>query len=162
MSSDSFEEMNKRNIENTHTVYRAIETGDVSKMDSLMSKNVVDHEGNMGKDIVGLDSLKYYLGTMHNYMDNLKFEVMQSATSADGQYFFSTVHMTGKAKANPWGMPVGKEVNDISMDLLKIKDGKATDHWSFASMKTMMEMMNSMPGADKMQAPKMDSTQKNM
>ncbi len=151
-SSDSPEEMNKKNVEKVNATYRAIENGDVKMMDSLMSKDVVDHEGNMGKDIVGLDSLKHYLGTMHNYMDNMKFEILHSATSSDGEYFFNTVRMTGKAKANPWGMPVGKEMDDISVDVTKIKDGKATDHWGFMSMKSMMEMM----------PPMKDSTSKKM
>lgn len=152
-TSGDLEEMNKKNVENTKAIYHAIETGDVSKMDSLMSKDVVDHEGNMGKDVVGLDSVKHYLGAMHNYMDNPKFEMVHSATSPDGQYFYATVHMTGKAKANPWGMPVGKEMDDTSVDVVKIKDGKATDHWGFMSMKDMMEMMPAVPGDKKMPPP---------
>ncbi|MFN2440736.1 MAG: hypothetical protein ABR503_16145 [Chitinophagaceae bacterium] len=53
--------------------------------------------------------------------------------------------MTGKSKANPWGMPVGIDVDDTGIDVVKIKDGKATEHWSFTSTKDMMEMMNA-PG----------------
>lgn len=62
----------------------------------------------MGKGIVCLDSLKHYLAAMHNYMDNMKFEILHSATSPDGEYFFNTVRMTGKAKANPWACPSAK------------------------------------------------------
>lgn len=158
-ASGSAENMNKKNVETTQMIYRAIETGDVSKMDSLMSKDVVDHEGNMGKDIVGLDSVKGYLGAMHNYMDNMKFEILHSATSPDGEYFYTTVRMTGKAKANPWGTPVGKEMDDTSVDVIKMKDGKATDHWGFMSMKSMMEMMPPAPG-DKKMPPMADSLNK--
>lgn len=159
-TSDSVEEMNRKNVEKTKATYHAIETGDVSKVDSLMSKDVVDHEGNMGKDIVGLDSLKHYLGAMHNYIDNMKFEVLHSATSPDGEYFYTTVRMTGKAKANPWGMPIGKEMDDTSVDVVKIKDGKATDHWGFMSMKSMMEMMPPAPGDKKMPPPPKTDTKK--
>lgn len=154
-STDS-ETAAKRNTENTKEVYRAIETGDVSKMDGLFSKDVVDHEGNMGKDIVGIDSVKAFLGNIHKYFDNLKLEMLSDATSTDGVYYFSLVRMTGKAKENPWGMPVGMDVDDTSVDVIKIKDGKATDHWSFTSMKDMMEMMGQMPGD--MQPAKNDST----
>lgn len=140
--------MNKQNIANHETVLRAIESGDVSKLDSIMSKDIVDHEANMGRDISGLDSVKHYIGAMHNYVDGLKMEVLQSATSPDGDYFFATVRMKGTAKANPWGMPVGKDFDDTSVDVVKIKDGKATDHWMFTSQKDMMEMMGPMPGGD--------------
>ncbi|HVF82456.1 MAG TPA: nuclear transport factor 2 family protein [Flavisolibacter sp.] len=128
-------------------IYQAIETGDVSKMDSLLSKDFVDHEGNMGKDIVGLDSVKQFLGSIHNYFDGLKMESLSEATSEDGVYHFAMVRMTGKAKANPWGIPVGKDIDDTSVDVVKIKDGKATDHWVFTSQKDMMEMMGAMNGA---------------
>jgi ketosteroid isomerase-like protein len=155
VSADSNEEA-KRNTENTKEVYRAIETGDVSKLDSFFSKDVVDHEGNMGKDIVGVDSVKAFLGNIHKYFDNLKMEMLSDATSTDGVYYFSLVRMTGKSKENPWGMPVGMDVDDTSVDVIKIKDGKATDHWSFTSMKDMMEMMSQMPGD--MQPSKTDTT----
>ncbi|MDQ6608895.1 MAG: nuclear transport factor 2 family protein [Bacteroidota bacterium] len=135
--------MNKQNMENHKAVITAIETGDVSKLDTIMSKDMVDHQGNMGRDIVGVDSMKFYLGQMHNFFDGLKMEVMQTATSPDGDYFFATVRMTGKAKANPWGMPVGSDIDDTSVDVVKMKDGKATDHWMYISQKDMMEMMGS-------------------
>jgi ketosteroid isomerase-like protein len=139
--------MVKDNTEKNKMIYQAIETGDVSKMDSLLSKDFVDHEGNMGKDIVGLDSVKQFLGSIHNYFDGLKMESLSEATSEDGVYHFAMVRMTGKAKANPWGIPVGKDIDDTSVDVVKIKDGKATDHWVFTSQKDMMEMMGAMNGA---------------
>ncbi len=137
--------MAKRNTENDKEVYRAIETGDVSKLDSFLTKDVVDHEGNMGKDIVGLDSLKHFLGNIHNYFDGLKMEVISEGTSPDNNYHFVMVRMRGKAKANPWGMPVGKDIDDTSVDVVKIKDGKASEHWGFTSQKDLMEMMSAMP-----------------
>ena len=54
--------------------------------------------------------------------------------------------MRGKAKENPWGMPVGMEVDDMVTDVVKIKDGKATEHWSFTSQKDIHEMMSAMSG----------------
>jgi hypothetical protein len=54
--------------------------------------------------------------------------------------------MKGKAKANPWGMPVGQDVDDTSVDVVKLKDGKATDHWGFMSNGDISEMMKKMQG----------------
>jgi predicted SnoaL-like aldol condensation-catalyzing enzyme len=146
----------KRNTEHNKEIYRAIETGDVSKLDSFIARDVVDHEGNMGKDIVGLDSLKVHLAQIHNYFDNMKFDVLSEATSLDNNYHYSMYRMTGKSKANPWGMPVGIDIDDTGIDVVKIRDGKAVEHWSFTSQKDMMEMMGAMGGG---QAPAMkDST----
>src|SRR5215207_3371203 len=104
-------EREKRNSQNTREVYRAIETGDVSKLDSFISKDVVDHEGNNGRDVVGRDSLKYHLGKMHTYFDGMKMQVLSEGTSSDGNYHFTMARMTGKSKENPWGMPVGIDVD---------------------------------------------------
>ena len=133
----------KRNSQTTLEVYRAIETGDVSKLDSFITKDVIDHEGNNGRDVVGLDSLKYHLGKMHTYFDGLKMELLSEGTSSDGNYHFAMARMTGKSKENPWGMPVGIDVDDTFVDVVKLKDGKASEHWGFMSMKDMYEMMSS-------------------
>jgi hypothetical protein len=78
----------------------------------------------------------------HTYFeDGLKMEFISDALSSDGVYLYTTVRMKGKAKANPWGMPVGEDVDDTSVDLVKLKDGKATEHWSFMSMEDINEMM---------------------
>src|SRR5687768_15089665 len=102
----------KRNGEMTRKVYDAITTGDVSKLDNYVTKDVIDHEANMGKDIVGLDSLKHFLAQYHNYVEGMKMEVLSEATSPDGLYHFSMIRMTGKMKENPWGMKPGMEMDD--------------------------------------------------
>jgi len=141
-----------RNHENMQEVYRAIETGDVSKLDSIMADDVVDHNANTdGTDAKGRDSVKKMISSIHTYFeDGLKMDVLSDATSADGNYHYTTVRMKGKAKANPWGMPVGQDVDDTSVDVVKLRDGKATDHWSFMSMgdiSEMMKMQGQMPPA---------------
>jgi ketosteroid isomerase-like protein len=140
-------EMAKKNTDKMKAVYHAIETGDVSGLDTLIAEDAVDHNGNPdGTDVKGRDNIKKMLGEIHTYFDNLKMEYMSDATSADGEYQFALVRMTGKSKANPWGMPVGMDMDDTSVDVVKIKDGKATDHWGFMSMKDMNEMMQGMKG----------------
>lgn len=159
-SDNDHEAMAKRNTDYNKEIYRAIETGDVSKLDSFVTKDVIDHEGsNTGKDVVGLDSLKASLGAIHNYFDGLKMEIISEGTSTDNNYHFSLIRMTGKAKQNPWGMPVGVAVDHTSMDVVKIKDGKAAEHWGFTSQKDVNEMMASMHGGNKEHMMK-DSTNK--
>ena len=136
-----------RNTENVKAIYRAIETGDVAGLDSLLADDAVDHNANMdGSDIRGKDSIIAMLSKIHTYFDGLKVEFMSDATSADGSYHFTMNRMTGTAKENPWGMPVGMKMDDTSVDVIKIRDGKATDHWGFMSMGDFQEIMKSMEG----------------
>lgn len=133
-----------KHVEGTKKVFRAIETGDVSGLDSLFTEDVIDHNaGPKGEDIVGRDSVKAAISKMHTYMEGIKFEVLHHATSPDGQYHYATSRMTGKATAaNPWGAPAGTAFDDMSVEVVKMKDGKCSEHWSFASMKDVGEWMS--------------------
>jgi ketosteroid isomerase-like protein len=104
--------------ESMKEVYHAIETGDVSKMDSLMTDDCVDHNaGPDGSDVKGRDSIKKMLSEIHNYFEpGLKVQMLSDAISDDGNYHFAMIRMTGKAKANPWGIPAGEDVDDTSVD----------------------------------------------
>ena len=143
------------NAEKTKKVYHAIETGDTKGLDSIFSNDCVDHNaGPKGEDVTGAANVIAELGKIHNYFDGLKMELLEHATSTDGMYHFATVRMTGTAKENPWGMPPGMKMDNTSVDLVKMKDGKCTEHWGFMSQKDVNDMMKGMMGGNK---PPMDS-----
>ena len=140
--------MAQRNTEHSREIYRAIETGDVSRLDSILDENVIDHNANPdGSDLKGRDSVKHFISQIHQYFDGLKVEHIADATSADGNYHFALVRMTGKSKENPWGMPVGIDMDDTMVDVVKIKDGLAAEHWGFLSQQDHNEMMGAMSGS---------------
>jgi ketosteroid isomerase-like protein len=140
----------EKNADATRKVYHAIETGDVNGLDTLFTDDVIDHDVNTnGGDIKGKDSVKAMIAQLHTFIDGLKMEPMGHATSADGQYHYSLVRMTGKSTDKcPW-MPPGIDIDDTSVDVIKLKDGKCTDHWGFMSMKDFNETMAMMKGGGK-------------
>ena len=147
-AGDDDQSMAQRNTEHSRAIYRAIETGDVSGLDSVLDENIIDHNGGPdGSDLNGRDSVKHFISQIHLYFDNLKVEHVADATSADGNYHFAMVRMTGKSKENPWGMPVGIDMDDTMVDVVKIKDGMAAEHWGFMSQQDHNEIMGSMGGA---------------
>ncbi len=120
--ADTNENNAQRNTEHSSNIYKAIESGNVSKLDSFIAEDIIDHNAGIdGRDIVGRDSVKKMIGEIHTYFDGLKMEQISEGTSADGNYHFTMVRMTGKAKQNPWGMPVGQDIDDTSVDVAKIK-----------------------------------------
>jgi ketosteroid isomerase-like protein len=138
-----------RDTENMRMVYNAMETGDVSKLDSILAEDVIDHNGAPdGGDIRGRDSVKRMIGEIHTYFDGLNVELLSDARSADGNYHFALVRMTGTAKKNPWGMPEGMKMDDTSVDVVKMRDGMATEHWGFLSWGDINEMMKGMSGGN--------------
>ena len=124
-------------------IYKAIETGDVSKIKDYIDKDAVDHGGGAnGQDVKGGDSIIAMLGSIHNSFTDLKMEVISDAISGD--YLFTLVRLTGTTTANPgMGMPPNKKMDAKSVDVVKIKNGKAIEHWEFVDPKEMMAMMGS-------------------
>ena len=127
---------------NNRAVLKMIETGDMSKLDSFLSKDAVDHSSNNGTgETKGLDSIKMDLAKVKQAFASMHFDVMKEAV--DGDYLFVLGKMTGTTSANPgMGMPANKEISSTSVDVLKFKDGKFTEHWSFIDPKDMMKMMD--------------------
>jgi predicted SnoaL-like aldol condensation-catalyzing enzyme len=132
---------NEKNLAHNKEIYKAIETGDVSKIKDYIDKDAVDHGGGAnGQDVNGGDSIIAMLGNIHNSFTDLKMEVIADATNGD--YVFSLVHLTGTTTANPgMGMPPNKKMDSKSVDVVKMKNGKAIEHWEFMDPKEMMEMM---------------------
>ena len=125
------------NRNNTVTVFKGIEKGDVSAMDNFVAADAVDHS-DMG-DVKGLDAIKKELNDMHNHIDNLKFDVLADAT--DGDYHFTLIKVSGTTKDNSMGMPAGSKIDNTSVGVEKISNGKITEHWRYADAQEMMKMM---------------------
>src|SRR5258708_22178734 len=132
---------NEKTLAKNKEVYKAIETGDVSKIKDYIDKDAVDHGGGPnGQDVKGGDSIISMIGGIHNSFTDLKMEVI--AEAMNGDYLFTLVRLTGTTTANPgMGLPPNKKLDSKSVDVVKIKDGKATEHWQFVDPKEMMEMM---------------------
>jgi len=142
---------NDVNMANNLKVYKAIETGDVSPIDTLIASDAIDHDGPNGTEVKGRDSILKMLSEMHNHVKDLKIDVITSATNGD--YIFALVHVTGTTADSSMGMP-GKSIDEKGVDVVKLKDNKLVEHWGFSDdvqvAKEMMEMHDKMSAMDKM------------
>ena len=123
-------------------VYKGFVSGDFSAFEKMTSPDIVDH-GIGDKDVVGKDSVEKYLKEMNTQIKDLKFDVLSE--SADSNYSMTLVRMTGVSNDAKTGMPVGTQMDMTSVDVLKWKDGKVTEHWNYMDPRDMMKMMASMP-----------------
>ncbi len=140
---------NDAKLANNLKVYTAIETGDMAPVDSLFADDAVDHDGPMGKDLNGKDSILKMLGDIHNHIRDLKLDVISSAINGD--YIFTLVHVSGTPTDSSMGMP-GKPFDTKGVDVVKLKDNKMAEHWGFQDdaqvSKEMMEMQSKMSMKD--------------
>jgi len=141
----------QKNLDGFHIVSKAFETGDANSIDSVVADDIVDHTDH--GDVKGKDSLKAMINTMHANVKDMKQETVKEL--ADNDYVFAWIHYSGTGNG-AMGMPNGPfEANVV--ETVKIRDGKAVEHWSFMDPRDMMKMMQSMGN---MHMDKMDTTKK--
>jgi predicted ester cyclase len=140
----------KKNIAASDAISNAFSTGDVSKVDSFVSDDFLDHTDQGDKK--GKDSLKAMINMVHTNMKDMKVEKIKEL--ADDEFVMTWQRYTGTSNG-AMGMPAGPY--DMSaIEVAKFKDGKAIEHWSFMDMATMMKMMGSMQPHDMGNPNKMD------
>lgn len=156
-SSSSGNSAGDKNIATVHAINDAISSGDVGKLDQYIAADGVDHSGENGKEIKGLDSIKASLKHMHDDYKDLKLTSIQDA--AGGDYVFSLTNFKGTSTTASMGAPAGTNFDMTSVEVVKFNsDGKATDHWGYVSMNDAMKMM----GGGNMNMMKKDTSMKKM
>lgn len=144
----------KQNLAATRIVTEAFMSGDISKIDSAVASDFVDHtdRGDMGRD-----SLKAMIKANYVSSKDMKMEPIKEV--ADDEFVFSWMRFTGTSDGTMGGMPAGPyDMNAI--EVIKFKDGKAIEHWTFMQPSDMMKMMSDMQQPPAMMPPAKDSTSK--
>ena len=137
--------------------YKAIEEGDSVTIKKWINADAIDHNGSpTGEDVIGGDKITSMLSEMHSSFEpGLKMNVVSQAV--DGDYLYTLVEMKGMTTATPGlGLPPSTKFDSRGVDVVKLKDGKAQEHWAFMGMPDVMKMMQEqgkMPSSDKVQMP---------
>jgi predicted SnoaL-like aldol condensation-catalyzing enzyme len=152
-TSSTNNSQSEKNKADSKTINNALETGDLSKLDSLIDKDIVDH-GDPNGDVKGLDNVKKFFVQFHNSVKDLKIESIANAT--DGDYNLDLNRTTGTVTAPFMGMPAGTNMDMTIVDVVRIKDGKAVEHWAYSDPRDMMKHMKDMPPMDNKMDNKMN------
>ncbi len=136
----------------TEQSYKGFESGDFSVFDRMVSSDVVDH-GIGEKDVTGKNAVIDSLKQMNSQIKDLKFQILSQ--SADSNYSIAYVRMTGTSATDKSGFSKGTAIDSKSVDIVKWKDGKVAEHWTYLDPREMMAMMQPMPAPAT--ANKMDS-----
>ena len=141
----------QKNINADKMISDAFQTGDASKLDSVVSPDFVDHT-DMG-DKKGIDSLKNGVNMVHTHFKDMKMEMNRQW--ADDDYVVDWVRYTGTNPSAMGGMPAGPY--DIrGMEVSRFANGKAVEHWFFYESQMVAGWMKGMQasGANKIEKEK--------
>lgn len=124
----------RKNLDAFRAVDTAFQTGDLSRIDSVVASDFVDHTP---KGDLGRDSLKAMITMMKN-AGTMKSETKK--VLADDEYVMAWMRWTGTSDGSLPDMPAGPY--DMSgVEVVRFKDGKAVEHWAFMDARDLMKMM---------------------
>lgn len=133
--------------ESFNAVYAAIQSGDLSKLGDHIDAGVVEHDPNLpGGTATGIDVSKKFMTDLKQGFPDLKIELKNIV--GEGDMMYAMVRLTGTNTGAMAGMPAtNKKVDFLAVDVVKLKNGKAIEHWNFNDNITMLRQLGMMPDA---------------
>ena len=134
-ASEAMSDVARKNLGAFHAVSDAFDTGDISRIDSVVASDFVDHRPT--GDVTSADSLKAMITQMKN-AGTMKSEIKKEF--ADDEYVMAWMRWTGTSNGSVPEMPAGP-VDMNGVEVVRFRDGKAIEHWAFMDAREMMKMM---------------------
>jgi len=115
-----------------------------SMVDSFCVSDFIDHNPDQGHTGKGLDDLKAGLNDFFTAFPD--FKIKSNFMIASGDSVMVHMTMTGTNTGSMAGMPAtGKQVSVDGVDIILLKDGKATERWGYFDMIKFMTQLGLMP-----------------
>ncbi len=119
-----------------------INEGRMDAIDDLFAEDFLDH-GPMG-DMRGRDTFRQLVEQWRAAVPDVHCEVDNIV--AEGDLLGWTVHTTGTHTGDALGFPAtGKRFETVSANIGRMRDGRASEHWSEQGMLPMLIQIGVMP-----------------
>ena len=120
-----------------------LNAGDMSVIDEVVHDDMVDHE-----EVPGVPPNKagvaMWVGMMRSAFPDMTVTVMRMVAEGDEVWVHS--RMTGTHKGDFMGMPPTDQKVDIdAIDRVRVRDGKAIEHWGVTDMAAMLQQLGVAP-----------------
>ena len=126
------------NLNNLHKLHRAIATGNLSVLDTIVSENYIDHLP--GQDNVGRDNMKKYLQQIHDNLPDFKDSIL--AESASDNWIFFLARITGTTTTPMMGLPAHSKLDKKAVRIIKVEKGIFMETWVYVDPKDMIPAQN--------------------
>ena len=126
-----------------HRFYGEVSAGNLGVIDELVADDFVEHEEFPGLEPTK-EGVKQFFAMFRAAYPDLHLEVHE--TLADGDLVCARVTATGTHQGEFMGMPPsGKRIEVQIFDMLRLRDGQATEHWGLLDAMTMMQQLGAIP-----------------
>lgn len=135
--------MAEDNKERTRQFYAAMSEGNLDAVDEYIAEDFVDHEEFPGisRDKEGV---RQFFTLMRGAFPDFQMEPQEMI--AEGDLVAVRAVFTGTQEGEFMGVPAtGRTVQVGGFDIIRIRDGKATEHWGLMDAMTMMQQLGAIP-----------------
>ncbi len=115
---------------------------DLAVIDELYNPDFVDHSGM--SESSGIDGTKAFFTMMFAAFPDMHMEIHQMLAEGDQVMTYKTFHGTHQGPFMSI-LPTGKQVSVDVMDILTIKEGKITEHWTVTDMLGLLQQLGVVP-----------------
>ena len=127
----------------TRRFYSEVSAGNLDVCDELIADDFVDHE-----EVPGISSdkagVKQFFAMLRAAFPDVRVEPQE--LFAEGDLICARAIVTGTHQGEWMGMPAtGKRIDVQLIDILRIRDGQATEHWGAMDAMTMMQQLGAIP-----------------
>jgi steroid delta-isomerase-like uncharacterized protein len=135
-------------IENKAVVRRLVEEvqsggGNVELVDEILSKDFIDHTPLPGLPATK-DGVKVLFTAFHRAFPDLRVTIKDQI--AEGEKVTTRKTFTGTHKGDFLGVPAsGRNVEFEVIDILRIVDGRVTEHWAVVNQLQLMQQLGAIP-----------------
>ncbi len=117
--------------------------GKIDVIDEIITPDAVDHNPNPGQP-PGSEGVKWLVRAFRAAFPDLHFDVQEQI--AEGDKVVSRWVVSGTQQGEFFGIPAtGKRVSISGMDIVRVVDGKMTEHWLNMDQLGMMQQLGLAP-----------------
>ena len=125
--------------------YDAVNAGDMDTAMSLVADDFTDHEEFPGIS-QDREGVRQFFEMMRGAFPDFRVDVQD--TLVDGDKVVVRMQMSGTHQGEFMGMPgSGRQFSIAGIDIVRVADGKATEHWGVTDTMAMMQQLGAMADA---------------
>lgn len=123
--------------------YDEVSAGNLDVIDELVADDVIEHEKFPGLE-PNKEGVKQFFALFRSAFPDLRMESHEIL--AEGDLACARITITGTHEGEFMGMPAsGKRIEVEAIDMLRIRNGQATEHWGVTDSMTMMQQLGAIP-----------------
>lgn len=123
--------------------YDEINKGNLDALDELLADDIVEHERFPGLEPTK-QGVKQVFATLRAAFPDLRMEPHE--VIAEGDLVCARITSTGTHRGEFMGIPAsGRQIEIDTIDIVRVRDGQAAEHWGVTDSMTMMQQLGALP-----------------